>query len=196
MTVNNIKVIALDIGGVCIKLNHQRCLGRLGISAAADLPEGFGAACNLLECGLIDEYEWLKRSRAFLPETAGMNDDSIMEIFNDAIDSDVEGMAEFAKAMVDAGYRLVYFSNTSELHAMEVARKLSFAPLITGAIYSFEVGVMKPDPAIYQAFEERFGVPVAYFDDRLENIEVARKRGWCCQHFTDAESATNFMKKI
>lgn len=190
------KTIALDIGGVCINLHHDRCLGRLGIASMADLPHGFVEVNNLLEHGLINEFEWVERSRTFLPESVEMSDEQIMGIFNDAIGDDIDGMADFAKTMIDAGFRLVYFSNTSEMHAMEVARKLSFAPLITGAIYSFEAGAMKPDPKIYEAFEQRFGIPVAYFDDRAENIEAANKRGWNSQLFTDAAAALEFMGKI
>ena len=190
------KVIALDIGGVCIKLHHDRCLGRLGIASQADLPKEFINVTNLLECGLISELEWLERSREFLPGTADLDNDLVMEIFNDAIGTDIDGMADFAQTMINAGFRLVYFSNTSELHSMEVARKLSFAPLITGAIYSFEEGAMKPNQKIYQSFEERFGIPHAYFDDRAENIEAAIKRGWNAQLFTSAEAALQFMADL
>jgi len=53
-----------------------------------------------------------------------------------------------------------------------------FGHLVTGGVYSFSAGAMKPDPVIYEAFEREYGVPYAYFDDRAENVEGAKARGW------------------
>ena len=40
---------------------------------------------------------------------------------------------------------------------------------------------------MYELFEKRHGVPDFYFDDKLCNIEGARKRGWNAIQFTHAE---------
>lgn len=54
------------------------------------------------------------------------------------------------------------------------------------AVVSGHLGVMKPDPAIYEALERNSGVPPArllFTDDRLANIEAAAARGWQVHHF-------------
>ncbi len=46
---------------------------------------------------------------------------------------------------------------------------------------SHELGVAKPDPAIYRVATERFGVSpgeILFFDDLPDNIEAARNAGW------------------
>ncbi len=187
------KVIALDIGGVCVQLHHEQAMAQMGIASMDKLPEAFMFACIQLECGMIDDLEWLAVSRECFPQCLEKSDNEIYAIFNSAIGVDIPGSAALARRLVKEGYRLVYFSNTSRMHALEVARKLSFAPLITGAVYSFEAGHMKPEPRIYEIFEEQYGVPDYYFDDRAENIEAAKERGWNCQLFTTAEAAEKFI---
>jgi putative hydrolase of the HAD superfamily len=186
-------VIALDIGGVCIQLHHDRAAAAMGIRSMGELPEQFVRACGQLECGAIPEAEWLEVCRQAMPQHRGRSDDEIRAVFNAVIGTDIPGMAALAQRLADDGYRLVYFSNTSQLHALEVAARLSFAPLVTGAVYSYEAGCMKPDPRIYEVFEERYGVPAFYFDDRAENIEAGLKRGWNSRLFTAAADAERFI---
>ena len=73
------------------------------------------------------------------------------------------------------------FSNTNDLAIEHVRRKFSFFRDFDGYIFSHEVGAMKPQPKIYDAMEKmsgRRGKDLIYIDDRLENIEAARPRGW------------------
>ena len=65
--------------------------------------------------------------------------------------------------------------------------KLSFAHLISGAITSFEVGKQKPHAAMYRAFEEKYGIPALYIDDRENNIQAGLNYGWNCHQFTTIE---------
>ncbi len=57
------------------------------------------------------------------------------------------------------------------------------------AFVSGDLGVMKPDPAIYAAVEKETGIAPArllFTDDKAENIAVAAARGWQVHHFTGA----------
>jgi len=52
---------------------------------------------------------------------------------------------------------------------------------------SGQLGVIKPDPRIYEIVEARCGVApgrLLFTDDRAENTAVARARGWQVHHFT------------
>ena len=47
--------------------------------------------------------------------------------------------------------------------------------------------VIKPDPAIYEMVEADCGIAperLFFIDDRTENIEAAKARGWQVHHFT------------
>lgn len=57
-------------------------------------------------------------------------------------------------------------------------------------VLSYEVGVMKPQPQIYEAAIEKAGVPaeqIFYVDDRAENVDGARRLGIDAVLFTDAD---------
>ena len=55
---------------------------------------------------------------------------------------------------------------------------------------SAELGVLKPDPAIYAAVEAATGLAperLLFADDKPENIAAAAARGWATHHFTTPE---------
>lgn len=56
-------------------------------------------------------------------------------------------------------------------------------------VVSGEVGVAKPDPAMFELAAKRFDVTPAttlFIDDRADNIAAAESCGWQTHHFTDA----------
>jgi len=57
-------------------------------------------------------------------------------------------------------------------------------------VYSLEVGLKKPDPAIYELTRSRLAVEpgeIAFLDDVPENVEAARAAGWCAVLHEDTE---------
>ncbi len=76
--------------------------------------------------------------------------------------------------------RTAALSNTNHAHwqAMEnypALRRLQHR------LASHELGLVKPDPAIYHEAERRFGVngrSILFFDDLVANVEAARAVGW------------------
>jgi putative hydrolase of the HAD superfamily len=59
-------------------------------------------------------------------------------------------------------------------------------------VTSAEIGVMKPDPRIYQVALDRLGLspPEAVFvDDFIENVEAARRLGMGGVHFVEPDQA-------
>jgi len=72
-------------------------------------------------------------------------------------------------------------SNIGELHWEHLVDRYGVDRIGHGALPSFQAGVMKPDAAIYAQAERMFGLnPAAtvFVDDRAQNIEAARARGW------------------
>ena len=59
-------------------------------------------------------------------------------------------------------------------------------------VYSHEVGLQKPDLAIYSLVEKRLGVEaseIVFVDDVDENVAAAREAGWTAIQFIDSEQA-------
>ncbi len=58
-------------------------------------------------------------------------------------------------------------------------------------VVSGHENVAKPDPAIYEIAENRFGLPTSdlfFIDDKPENIAAAKARGWHGHVFTGADA--------
>ena len=178
------KIVALDIGGVCIELHMEKCFRAFGLTGGKEMPEEAVRACFLLETGRISEKEWFETIRRMTGNT--MTVPEILSAWAEMIGSSVPGMESAVRELAGRGYRFVYFSNTSRLHMDVVARNNSFGHLVTGGIYSYEVHAVKPEPAMYRAFEEKYGIPFAYFDDRAENVEAGKKAGWNAHLFRNA----------
>ena len=89
-------------------------------------------------------------------------------------------------ASLQSTYHLILLSNTSSIHA-ERFTKVSIGPtgenlfsLFHHVYYSFEMGLVKPDPAIYHRVltEQGFSPSqVLFFDDNLANINSAKSIG-------------------
>ena len=65
--------------------------------------------------------------------------------------------------------------------AREAERHWGFEAMTDAIVYSHEVGLAKPDPAVYALTAERLGVrpeAIAFLDDVPANVEAARACGW------------------
>ncbi|MEM7520625.1 MAG: HAD family phosphatase [Pseudomonadota bacterium] len=70
------------------------------------------------------------------------------------------------------------------------AKHYSFLNRFDVDFISGHLGVIKPDPAIYEAVEQKSGLPAGqllFTDDRPDNIAAAAKRGWQTHLFEGAE---------
>ena len=178
------KVIALDIGGVCLNIRHDLCCQYFGFNGLREIPAKFLQAVEKFECGLIDDKEWLAEFRM---ATGGrFTDDEMIDGWNIIIGGDMDGMPELMSELVDSGHRLIFFSDTSSVHLLEVYRKLSFANQVTGGVFSFKVNARKPGAAMYDAFEREYGKPCFYVDDRADNIQAGINHGWNSHQFISA----------
>jgi FMN phosphatase YigB (HAD superfamily) len=91
-----------------------------------------------------------------------------------------EDMMRLAR-QVTPHHGVYLLSNIGELHWEHLVSRYSVDRIGHGALPSFQAGVMKPDAAIYEQAEQKFGLAPAttvFIDDRPENIEAARARGW------------------
>jgi len=73
------------------------------------------------------------------------------------------------------------FSNTNELAIAHIRRSFPFFARFDGYVYSYEERAMKPEAKIYEVIERvtgRQGAEILYLDDRPENAEAGRARGW------------------
>lgn len=80
---------------------------------------------------------------------------------------------------------------SNEKHRMDyVNRKFGFNEIFDEIVYSFEVGELKPDKAIFDAILDKSGfVPeeILYCDDKEKNVDYGKKLGFKVHLFKDFE---------
>lgn len=95
----------------------------------------------------------------------------------------IEPMWQDVRRLAAAGHRLILFSNTNAIHCPWAFETFPEFALFHAAVLSFEVGAVKPDPAIYQhAIAVHHLDPAAtfYIDDLPDNIATGRAHGFRC----------------
>lgn len=97
---------------------------------------------------------------------------------------------------------LYLLSNTSKIHSDDYFQyrigesQVSIFDLFDHLFLSYEMGVVKPDSAIYHMVSEKIGVPfqeIIFFDDNFNNIETALNLGMDA-HLIIPENSINQIK--
>lgn len=167
-------LVALDIGNVCIQLHFAEAEAALGFDSDHPIPDNVSALCSAYAVGAVSTEHFLSEMSSLTNRT----EEEVMSAWNIMIGDAIPGMTEAVRDFAARGVKFVFLSDTNDLHMTKIRRTLPFANLVQGAILSQEVGVCKPNPEIYSAFEEKYGIPDLYFDDLEKNIAGAKKRNW------------------
>ena len=96
-------------------------------------------------------------------------------------------------------YPLVLLSDTNEIHFGFVRRRVESLRLFDHLVLSYEVGVMKPDPRMYEEVVRRARVPAQaclFMDDRLANVEGAKRLGMHAFQFESVGQCLVRMKEL
>ena len=101
-------------------------------------------------------------------------------------------------------YRLFLLSNTSSIHTTQVNKILEAATgvkklddLFDKVYLSYEMGLMKPDPAIYQQVLEEQGLvaeETLFLDDNADNIKAAATLGIATIHVCKPTTILEYLK--
>jgi FMN phosphatase YigB (HAD superfamily) len=175
-----IRNVVFDIGWVFVHLNHRPFLDFLS-AHGADAPDLDSVLVRIAledhESGRMDGRGLLERCAALAPRPMSLEDARARWV----------DMFELRPEMVDLArrlserYRVYLLSNIGDLHWEHLSREYQLHRVGHGALPSYIAGVMKPHDGIYVEAERRFALTPAqtvFIDDRSENIEAARRRGW------------------
>ncbi len=83
--------------------------------------------------------------------------------------------------------------------AREAERHWGFEEITDDIVYSHEVGLAKPDPAVYALTAERLGVEpgeIAFLDDVPANVEAACATGWHGVVHVDAPRSIAVLERL
>lgn len=180
---SRLPIMAFDLGKVLLDFDYQVVIRRLIPHCrhdAASVLQTLTQSPRLLEfeSGRIRTDEFLEALR----EATGYRaprpqfESDFCDIF-----TPIEPMVRLHACLRRHGYPTWIFSNTNELQSDFIRNQYPFFHQFDGWILSYQQGVMKPHPAIYEALEKatgRSGADIVYLDDRPENIAEAARRGW------------------
>ena len=186
------KLLALDIGGVCLRLTPQRVFQSMNLDPD-NLPDGYEKAYHDYSIGKIGSWQFAKDLQAIVGQS--MTVAQIHDAWMKFLDTEDLNTTRLLEALWDRGWHIVFFSDTQPWHIEGLRDILSYSKRIPDAIYSCDVGAEKPSDAMFAAFEERYGKPDLYLDDRLCNIEGGLRHGWHAVQFTET-TADELLAKL
>jgi putative hydrolase of the HAD superfamily len=172
------EVLLFDLGGVLIHFEGFEALNRLfgnRFDASEIRSRWLGcAAVTEFECGRIRPSEFSER---FVDE---WELDWSPTRFLEAFGSWVRPFSSEATALLaelGASHELACLSNCNEVHWAHLETSRSH---FDSAFLSFEIGIAKPDPRIFEQVVAGLDRPpdqILYFDDTEENVRAAEALG-------------------
>ncbi len=184
-------VVALDIGGVCVELHPERCFGPLGFHSIEEVPIAVLSAVDRMEIGKMDEMEFAEIFRKTV--NSDRPAEELAALWCATLGEPMPGMAALVRDMKKAGFKPVFFSDTSCLHMRYFRERFPLSEFVPDGIYSFVTGAKKPSPAMFAAFEADYGKPVLYIDDRDMCLAGAEAFQWPTHKFVNADTLRAFL---
>lgn len=190
-----IRAVIFDWGGVLSPLDFlQRTSeweARLGLSPGTLNVALWGEKWKLLEIGAISREEY----DAHVARMLGIDHEALRAFYREYFAADSLNPRIVAAIRALRGrYKVALLTNAFPEHAEVLRKRHGFDPRTEFDLYinSAEVGLSKPDPAIYRLTLDRLGVrpeEAIFIDDHLRNTDAARMLGMHTVLFTDAETA-------
>jgi glucose-1-phosphatase len=192
-----IRIVCFDVGGVLVRIHrswpevcraaglepHPNWTGEAQVSAYQTLTDLFGT-------GQISADEWAERLSIAL---AGAHTPAeLLRIHHAWPREEYPGIGALIDELHRRGVETACLSNTYHPHWLRLLHADAGQPLpgppefpgvrrLRRHFASHLMGLAKPDPAIYGAFEAATGLAggqILFFDDLLPNVTAARDLGW------------------
>lgn len=169
-----------DIGNVILFFDFQLAVQRVAAKceiAAEEILPILAPLTEAFERGEMDTSAFTSAAA----ERIGFSDDAqlLVPALEDIFTPN-EPMVSVIESLKTNNHPLYLLSNTNAIHVPYFTNRYSVFENFAGAIYSHEVGAMKPSPAIYQAAIDRFSMDPSttiYIDDVEENIAAGQSLG-------------------
>ena len=196
------KAIIFDVGGVLIRTQsragREKWAARLGLDSWDFENIVFNSESGKqAEAGQKSgEAHWRGLGHHF-----GLDASALVQMRSDFFAGDVLNEALVAQAvrLRGAGYRIALLSNYADNARQFWAEQYSFVHHFSPVVISAEVGVVKPNPQIYQVVLARLGIKAEdalFIDDFEKNIIGARQVGLQTIRFVEPEEAQRQLAAI
>jgi 2-haloacid dehalogenase len=184
--------IVFDLGGVLIDWNPRHLYRKLFDDEAA--MEWFLA--EVCHTAWNEEQDRGRAFAAAIEEAAARHPDhrpqiaAYFERWDEMMAGPIEGSVALLKELKDAGYELHALTNWSAETFPFARDRFAFLDWFESILVSADVGLIKPDPAIFHLLLERIGrtpSECTYIDDSARNVEAAAAVGLDAIHFESGD---------
>lgn len=205
---SNIDFLIFDLGNVIINIDYDFTINELKKTLPNEkheLTEAFFPSSfhKNYEKGLISSPGFRNEVRAFFQED--WSDEFIDYIWNSLLkDIPQERIDLIRNLRKDFGTAVL--SNTNEIHIIKFDEILqaetnanTLTELTDKTFLSHEMGLAKPDQAIYAQVLEEIGIPaekVLFFDDLASNLEGAQSLGIQTHQITHPKGLMDFFAHV
>ena len=194
-----IKNIVFDLGNVLLDFDPERYLEALGYQ---------GKVKEQLKSEIFKTDEWLMLDRGTISQEEAVeiwqqrNPDLRGEIADVMTDWEKiltlkKESLEILESLAAKNYNLYILSNFHEKAFTYVSNKYNFFDYFDGKVISADIGMIKPDPEIYEHLLNKFNLEAGttlFIDDSKKNIAAAINKGIRVIHFKDAKSLKEELK--
>lgn len=201
---DNIRNLLFDLGGVIMDIKRENCVAAFEQLGFADVDRylndyeqrGF---FRDIEAGQITPEQFYAEVHEHVP--ASVTDAQIAEAFNKFLVGIPENRLYLLRRLREH-HRVYMLSNTNPI-MWEGKIRSEFAKLghdvsyyFDGTVTSFEAGVCKPDPRIFEFTVKKLGINPAdtlFFDDSQANCDAAAALGFHTAHVTTDEGLLEWL---
>ena len=202
MTESGRNVVVFDIGGVLIDWNPRHLYRKLFPGDEPAMEHFLANVCthewnrcqdagrSFAECARLLKLEH--------PEKAELID-AYGARFDEMMPGPLAGAVEILAELRERGTPLYLLSNFSAETFPPALERFDFLRWFRGMVISGEVGVIKPDPRIYELMLARFAIDphrAVYIDDVAANAEAARPFGIHGIHFTTPDALRAELRRL
>jgi len=177
-----IKNIIFDIGNVLAGFAWKEYYGKFGYEA--EVFERLAKATTLstawaeFDRGVLSDEEVFQLFIANDPQIEPYIRETLTRV--PGLVSTFDYAIPWVKELKEKGYKVYYLSNFPRTARSDCDDALGFVKYMDGGIFSFEVNLIKPDAAIYQALLEKYQLKAeecVFFDDVEKNVQSACEVG-------------------
>ena len=198
------KAVVFDFGGVVFRWQPLQLLQQVLPHHARDEASAREVAAQIFQ-SFVPHSDWAEFDRGTVgaPELAecialraGMSVEDVSAVIA-AVPPHLEPVrttVALMRRLKEAGHPLFYLSNMPAPYADHLERSNDFFSWFDGGVFSARVGLIKPDPAVFELMHLRFGITPAesvFIDDHVGNVQTAEACGWRAIHFQNAEQCEN-----
>jgi 2-haloacid dehalogenase len=201
MPPQTIKAIIFDLGGVLLEWNPRRVYRRY-----FDRPEDMESFLSEIDFPAWNAQQ--DKGRPFAEGVAALSAQyphraelirAYHEHWEESVGGEITGTVQILRKLKRESWRLYALSNWSAETFPRMRGKYDFFALFDAMIVSGEVGLIKPDPAIFELAIRTTGAEAAQcllIDDNAENVAAARRVGMQAIQFRSAEQLESELREL